>query len=226
MSAITLKNVQFSYPGQQTKPVLSIPSWSLDTGEKAFIHGASGSGKSTLLSVLSGLLAPNEGEVNVLGHALTTMRSAQRDRFRANHIGYVFQQFNLIPYLSPVDNVRLANQFSNRRAKVSIVQEIQDLLSTLNIAASDWHKPTAQLSIGQQQRVAIARALINKPELLIADEPTSALDETNRDAFMQLLMQMVQTHNMTLLVVSHDMALAQHFSHIASMSDFNLAGGA
>lgn len=221
MSAISLNNVQFSYPDQAATPVLSIPEWSLGTGEQAFIHGASGSGKSTLLSVLSGLLAPDKGEVQVLGHTLTQMRGLQRDRFRANHIGYVFQQFNLIPYLNAVDNIRLAHQFCNKPRKDVIVQEIKTLLSTLNIAEPDWHKPANQLSIGQQQRVAIARALINQPELLIADEPTSSLDQTNCDAFMQLLMHTVQKHDMTLLFVSHDLALAQYFEHVESLSDFN-----
>lgn len=226
MSAISLTNVQFSYSKQQDTPVLSIPAWSLEKGALAFVHGASGSGKSTLLSILSGLLAPIEGEVQVLGHTLTRMHSLQRDRFRANHIGYVFQQFNLIPYLNAIDNIRLAHQFSNRRRLAVIVQEIKAVLSTLNIAESDWRKPTGQLSIGQQQRVAIARALINKPELLIADEPTSSLDQANRDSFMELLMQTVENHDMTLLFVSHDLALAQYFKRVESISDFNLARGA
>lgn len=225
MSAISLKNVQFSYPNQQNTSVLSIPAWSLEKGALAFVHGPSGSGKSTLLSVLSGLLSPTAGEVRVLGQTLTQMRNLQRDRFRANHIGYVFQQFNLIPYLNAIDNIRLAHQFSNRRRSREIVQEIEHLLSTLNIAASDWHKPSSQLSIGQQQRVAIARALINQPELLIADEPTSSLDQANRDVFMQLLIRTVQNHDMTLLFVSHDLALAQYFEQVSSISDFNVAGG-
>jgi len=221
MSAISLKNVHFSYPKQPQKAALKIPSWSLAKGELAFVYGASGSGKSTLLSLISGLLPASKGEVEVLGQALSQMNSLQRDRFRANHIGYVFQQFNLIPYLSAIDNIRLANQFSDRRNNTAIVQEIEHLLASLNIAQADWQQPTRQLSVGQQQRVAIARALINKPELLIADEPTSSLDHANREAFMQLLMRTAKSYEMSLLFVSHDLSISKHFERVESLSDFN-----
>ena len=186
--AIELSNVRFSYSGQSDETVLHIPAWSLQNGERAFLHGPSGVGKSTLLGLLSGLLIPTEGHVTVLGQHLDQLTKRQRDRFRAEHIGYVFQQFNLIPYLNPIDNIRLANRFSTRKNKAVLSKEAKELLSMLNIEERDWSRPTRNLSIGQQQRVAIARALINKPQLLIADEPTSSLDSANRDAFMALLM--------------------------------------
>lgn len=219
--AIDLSNVRFHYPGRLTSTVLNIPSWSLSTGERAFVYGPSGCGKSTLLNLLSGLQAATEGQINILGQRLDQMSARQRDKFRADHIGYVFQQFNLIPYLNALDNILLASHFSKHQNKSQLQEEIKGLLSVLNIAERDWQAPTRNLSIGQQQRVAIARALINKPQLLIADEPTSSLDQTNRDAFMTQLMSMVAEHNITLLFVSHDMSLAEHFNRVEALADIN-----
>jgi putative ABC transport system ATP-binding protein len=219
--AIDLSHVLFCYPDKPNLPILKIPSWSLSAGENVFLFGPSGCGKSTLLAILSGLLPVANSHVSVLGHRLDKMTNRQLDRFRANHIGYVSQQFNLIPYLNVVDNIRLASQFSKQKNSPLLNNEIKALLTTLNMPEYDWYKPVRKLSIGQQQRVGIARALINKPALLIADEPTSALDQTNRDAFMALLMSIVANNNITLLFVSHDMALSHYFSRLESFSDIN-----
>lgn len=219
--AIALNSVRFYYPDHPNETVIDISDWSLAKGERAFVHGPSGCGKSTLLSLLGGLLSPNEGLVNVLGQNLEQLSGYERDQFRAQNIGYVFQQFNLIPYLNAVDNIRLANHF----AKQKILQDqVASLLTRLNIQVSDWHKPARNLSVGQQQRVAIARALINQPEILIADEPTSSLDQANRDAFMQLLIEIVQANNITLLCVSHDLSLSKHFNRVETFNDFNHQG--
>lgn len=223
--AIELSNVRFHYPDRPDQTVLNIPSWSLPGGEQAFIHGPSGGGKSTLLSLLSGLLMPSEGQVNILGQRLDQMTNRQRDRFRANHIGYVFQQFNLIPYLDAFDNTLLASQFSQRKKTPVQHGEVKKLLTALNIAENDWHRPARNLSIGQQQRVAIARALINKPQLLIADEPTSSLDPVNRDAFMALLMQIAADSHITLVFVSHDLSLSTYFKRVESLSVINRMRG-
>lgn len=222
--AINLQNVQFAYPDAPGKTVLNIRQWVVQDHEQVFVHGPSGGGKSTLLNLLSGMLHTSHGEVSVLGERLDQMSNHQRDRFRANHIGYVFQQFNLIPYLDAVDNIQLASHFSNRKRSTKLRDEIQGLLSTLNISPSDWYKPTARLSIGQQQRVAIARALINKPELLIADEPTSSLDQHNRDNFMAVLMSLAAAEKITLVFVSHDLCLSHYFSRVEALSDINQAG--
>ena len=221
---IQLKDVRYSYPDTPEKLVLNINSWAVAAGEQVFIHGPSGSGKSTLLNLLSGMLQADTGEVSVMGQRLDKISSRQRDRFRADHLGYIFQQFNLIPYLDAMDNIELAHQFAKENQSSSLKTNIKSLLSSFDIDSSDWHKPVAKLSIGQQQRIAIARAMINKPELLIADEPTSSLDQDNRDNFMTELMAMVTEHNTTLLFVSHDMSLAKDFNRIDALAEITKTG--
>jgi len=221
---IQLNGVHFAYPDAPDKTILDIKSWSVSKQEQVFVHGPSGGGKSTLLSLLSGMLQATSGEVSILGERLDRMKPRQRDKFRANHIGYIFQQFNLIPYLDAVDNIQLAHQFSKKNAALALTQEITSLLSTFHIDESDWHKPVTKLSIGQQQRIAIARAMINKPEILIADEPTSSLDQYNRDNFMQELMAMASENQTTLIFVSHDLSLANYFNRIDTLSDINRTG--
>jgi putative ABC transport system ATP-binding protein len=219
--AIELENIRFHYPHHPSHPILNISSWKLGKGESVFIHGPSGGGKSTLLHILSGLFTPSQGQVTVLGSRFDTMTVRNRDRFRAAHIGYVFQQFNLIPYLSAFDNILLASTFSSRCNRVNRNTRIKHLLDSLNISETVWNKPTRDLSIGQQQRIAIARALINTPQLLIADEPTSSLDTTNRDSFMSLLMSVVKEHNMSLVFVSHDLSLSNYFSRVDALCHIN-----
>mgnify|MGYP000099982510 FL=1 len=219
--AIQLNDVHFAYPEAPNADVLNIKSWSISAQDQVFVHGPSGGGKSTLLNLLSGMLTATTGEVNVLGERLDTMNARQRDRFRANHIGYIFQQFNLIPYIDAIDNIQLAHQFANKNSRSVLVDEIKSLLSTFHIPQTDWHKPVGKLSIGQQQRIAIARAMINKPQVLIADEPTSSLDQKNRDNFMSALMSLASEHCITLLFVSHDMSLAKYFGRIDALSEIN-----
>lgn len=221
---IQLKDIRYTYPDTPGKLILNINNWKVAAGEQVFVHGPSGGGKSTLLNLLSGMLQADTGEVSVMGQRLDKISSRQRDRFRADHIGYIFQQFNLIPYLDAIDNIKLAHQFAKENTSSSLEDDIKSLLSSFYIDPADWQKPVAKLSIGQQQRIAIARAMVNKPELLIADEPTSSLDQNNRDNFMKELMAMVSEHNTTLLFVSHDMSLAKHFNRIDALADINIAG--
>ena len=220
---IQFSNVEFYYPQQQTNLTLSIPQWQVAQGEKVFIHGPSGSGKSTLLNLLSGLTSATGGDLQILGQTLSSMSSRKRDQFRANNIGHIFQAFNLIPYLNAYENIRLARYFSSTKSNKDLDQEIEALLTKLNLAPEAWSCPTHQLSMGQQQRVAIARALINTPKLLIADEPTSSLDQKNRDLFMNLLMSIAEKDDMTLVFVSHDLSLSQYFSRTESLEDINQA---
>lgn len=226
--AIELHNIRFHYPNLSQHSLLDIPHWSLSSHEQVFIQGPSGSGKSTLLNLLSGLLQPTHGEIHVLGNALHNMSNRQRDAYRAKHIGYVFQQFNLIPYLNAIENTLLAHHFNRKHSttkNTATTDEAKELLAQLNIDQKHWHQPTRQLSMGQQQRVAIARAFINKPQLLIADEPTSSLDDTNKNTFMDVLMTLSQAQNMSLVFVSHDVSLQHYFNRVDTLSDINTAQG-
>ncbi|MBN8451888.1 ATP-binding cassette domain-containing protein [Accumulibacter sp.] len=203
---------------------LDIPLFEAQAGERIFLHGPSGSGKSTLLGLLGGVLVPERGSLHLLDRELTQLRPAARDRFRANHIGFIFQQFNLIPYLSLVDNVLLSCRFSARRlarataAGNSPAAEAHRLLTRLDLDPSLHGRQVTRLSVGQQQRVAAARALIGQPEIVIADEPTSALDAERQGAFLALLRDECERSGSTLLFVSHDRRLAAGFDRELSLS--------
>jgi putative ABC transport system ATP-binding protein len=228
MQHITLQDLRFRYPGMAS-PCLDIEHFEAHAGERIFLYGPSGSGKSTLLGLLGGVLSPEHGTIKLLGHAFSQLSQTQRDRVRADHIGYIFQQFNLIPYLSVIQNVLLPCQFSQlRRTKTlasgnTLKAEAERLLSKLDLRPSLWHQPVTQLSVGQQQRVAVARALIGKPELIIADEPTSALDADTQAAFLALLLQECADANALLLFVSHDRRLATHFHREIDLTSINRA---
>jgi len=222
-AAVHLSTLRFSWtPGV---PVLDVPLLSIAPGERLFLQGPSGSGKSTLLSLLGGVLVPEAGTVRVLGTDLGALPPAARDRFRADHIGFVFQMFNLLPYLSVVDNVTLAGTFSRRRrerAGEDPGAEARRLLAALGVGhASLLERPVSRLSIGQQQRVAAARALFGRPELLIADEPTSALDAGTRESFLRLLMQECAAAGATLVFVSHDASLGPLFDRRLPLPGIN-----
>ena len=213
---VELDQVTFRWPGQATDTV-AIDQLRLAAGEHLFVRGASGSGKTTLLNLLAGIHTPTTGTIRLLGTDLAALSPSKRDRFRADHIGVVFQQFNLLPYLSVLENVVVSCAFSNRKreraVRTSPVDETaRQLLRSLSLSDDLHTAPVAELSVGQQQRVAVARALIGGPEILIADEPTSALDADNRDRFLDLLFREVEAQGCTLIFVSHDPELAERFT--------------
>lgn len=217
MSKPVLELADLTFRWVNDGPEMTVTNFSVDAGERLFLKGASGSGKSTLLSLIGGVTKPCSGSLNVLGQNLNGMTAKQRDRFRADHLGLIFQQFNLIPYLSAVENVLLTGRFSKQR---KITEEAAlTLLGELGIDAGLSQSPVTQLSIGQQQRVAAARALAGNPQLIIADEPTSALDETTRDNYLELLFNQCRRHGATLLFVSHDRTLAPLFDRELDISD-------
>jgi putative ABC transport system ATP-binding protein len=217
---VDVRDLRYRWPGAAAD-TLDIPALQLQAGEQLFLRGASGSGKSTLLALLAGVLAPTAGSLRVLGQDLGRLSGAARDRLRADQIGVVFQQFNLLPYLSVRDNVTLALRFSARRRAQAATGEAERLLGAMGLPAALWSRTAAQLSVGQQQRVAAARALIGRPALLLADEPTSALDEDSRDAFMALLQQCCAEAGSALVFVSHDARLAARFARVADLSRLN-----
>ena len=227
--AIRLGNVAFAYGA--SPPVLALEEVIVAPGERVFIEGPSGSGKSTLLSLVGGVSAPSRGVVEVLGEEVSALPAAARDRFRADHMGFVFQMFNLLPYLSVQDNVLLPCRFSAARAsragdgrgRAGLVDEAARLLARLGLGAGFLPRSAASLSIGQQQRVAAARALIGRPALIVADEPTSALDADNRARFVRLLVEECAAANATVLFASHDPANAALFERRLAMRELNAA---
>jgi putative ABC transport system ATP-binding protein len=228
-SVVDLADVRFAWDGG-APAVVDIRSLRIARGERLFLRGPSASGKSTLLSLLAGVAVAQAGSVRVLGQDLARLGSAERDRFRADHVGFIFQMFNLIPYLSVIENVMLPCGFSERRhanagqAGGSVRVEAVRLLQHLDMAdPAVLRKPVTALSVGQQQRVAAARALIGAPELIIADEPTSSLDADRRQAFIELLFQECSREHATLVFVSHDASLAGLFDRTVEFAQLNRA---
>jgi putative ABC transport system ATP-binding protein len=210
-------------------PCLDIAEFRVAAGERVFLHGPSGSGKSSMLSVIGGVMLPERGHVRVLGTDLARLSGASRDRFRVEHLGFVFQLFNLIPYLSALDNIVLPCRFSaKRRAAVeaaggSVRDEARRLAKRLDLAPHLLERSAAELSVGQQQRVAAARALIGRPQMVIADEPTSALDVDRERAFLDLLLSECAATGAAVLLVSHDVRLADRFDRAVALAEVNLA---
>ena len=225
---IEIEQLRFAWPGAD-HDVVAIDRLSFADASTTFLHGPSGCGKSTLLGLLAGVLVPRAGHVSLRGTDWATLSSAGRDAFRADHVGYIFQQFNLLPYLSVIDNVLLPCRFSAvRRARAvgqhgTLRAEAESLLQRVGLPSALWARPAAQVSVGQQQRVAAARALIGKPEVVIADEPTSSLDAALRDAFMDLLLGACREAGSTLVFVSHDERLAARFDTRVSLAAINQA---
>ncbi len=223
---IEIEDLRFGWPGAQA-PLLDCDRFDLQRGEHLFIRGPSGSGKSTLLNLLAGVLTPDSGRLALMQQDTASLGASGRDRFRADHIGFIFQQFNLVPYLDLVDNVVLPCRFSPRRAARageahgSVHAAATYLLEQLFVDDRlDPGTPVVKLSVGQQQRVAAARALIGRPEIVIADEPTSALDFETRARFVDLLFEQVEASQATLVFVSHDPTLADRFGRIVDIDAF------
>lgn len=225
MSSIKVTNLQFAY--QQNQTILNIHDFSVGKSERVFLYGPSGCGKTTLLGLLAGILPSPPGSVQVLGKDLGAMSSAQRDQLRGTSIGYVFQIFNLIPYLSVLDNITLPTLFGRRVSEhyQTSIEEARALANGLGIE-SLLNRGVEELSIGQQQRVAAARALIGSPGLVLADEPTSALDADARGDFLEVLFAQAKREGAAVLFVSHDRSLASKFDREVSLPTINAAKGA
>jgi len=230
-AVIEARDIRFAW-GAREAPTLQIARFAVAPGERLFLHGPSGSGKSTLLGVIGGVLRPQRGELRVLQADLARLGSSARDAFRVDHLGFIFQQFNLIPYLSVIDNVILPCRFSRRRheraarTEAGLRDEARRLLDRLDVAPGLRARDATRLSVGQQQRVAAARALIGRPEVIIADEPTSSLDAQRQQAFLDLLLAECEASGAALVFVSHDWRLADSFSRRVAMEDINKPGAA
>jgi putative ABC transport system ATP-binding protein len=196
-----------------------VAEWRLDRGEQAAISGPSGSGKSTFLNVLAGLLVPDAGRVAVCGRDLPRLGEAERDRFRARHIGYVFQTFNLLQGYTALENVLLGATFSHQKPDR---RRVRALLERVGLAHRLHHLPS-RMSVGEQQRVAIARALAKKPELILADEPTGSLDPRHTAEIVGLLREVCRDEGCSLVVVSHEAAVVGAFERRDEFLEVNRA---
>lgn len=205
--ALKISELSFAWPGKNGFR-LSIDNWQVQAAKNVFLYGPSGSGKSTLLNLLSGVIPAQSGSIEVLAQELTVLSARQRDRFRAKHIGMIFQQFNLLPYLSGEQNIQLAYHFNGKKNQLNS-DYAQNLYEQLSLSDKLLQQQASTLSVGQQQRIAVARALISQPELIIADEPTSALDTQLRDSFVNLLL--TNATDSTVIFVSHDRSLVSLF---------------
>jgi putative ABC transport system ATP-binding protein len=222
---LALHEVRYAWPGAGAD-CLAIEQLSVAAGSKVFLHGPSGCGKSTLLGLMAGVLVARSGRVELLGQDWAALPPGRRDARRVDHVGVIFQQFNLLPYLTVLDNVLLPTRFSAARAARcagSPAEAARVLLQRVGLPEALWPRRADALSVGQQQRVAAARALIGAPELVIADKPTSALDAALRDDFMALLMDACAAAGSTLVFVSHDERLAARFDSRLSLPELNRA---
>ncbi len=224
---VNITSLVYKWPGN-TFPTLDISDLTVDRGERLFLRGPSGSGKSTLLSAIAGVVEIPPRTVTVADCDIGSLRGAERDRFRGDHIGILFQMFNLIPWLSALDNILLPCRFSSRRrarAGADPVATATRLLRELGLGdAARISAPVMSMSIGQQQRIALARALIGAPELILADEPTSALDEDAKSSFLDLMMKECTSAGAAMLFVSHDRSSEGCFDRVLNLPDLNRAG--
>lgn len=219
-AVLRLANVAYRWPGRSGFS-LSVPELTVTKGETVLLLGESGSGKSTLLSLICGTIQPDQGRVSVVGTDLNTLSGGGRDRFRAEQIGVIFQQFNLLPFGSVMDNILLPLRFAPTRRKRAgdAVAQATSLCAALGLPPGTIRAKASALSVGQQQRVAVARALIGQPPLIIADEPTSALDADSQAAFLDVLFTQAASHATSLLMVSHDPRLGERFDRVIRMED-------
>jgi putative ABC transport system ATP-binding protein len=222
-TVLELSEVGYRWPGPAAFSLI-VPDLIVSRGESVLLLGESGSGKSTLLSLICGTILPDRGIVRIAGTDVTTLSGGARDRFRAEQIGVIFQQFNLLPFGSVTDNILLPLRFAPERRKRAgnAVAEAAKLCATLGLPNDIVQAKANALSVGQQQRVAVARALIGQPPLIIADEPTSALDADSQNAFLDLLFAQAAAHQTSLLMVSHDPRLGDRFDRVIRMEDIAL----
>lgn len=217
---LKIENLRFRYPNQK-QDLLRIDRFELKPGEKLFLFGPSGAGKSSFLELVAGIQKAQAGKIEVCGRDLTPLSESERDAHRARHLGFIFQSFNLLPFLSVDENIRLGTSFSRERAANVKPGDVEHLIEKLGLSGLAARR-AGDLSVGQAQRVAAARALLGKPELLLADEPTSALDHDHRESFLKLLFDLAAESKQAILFVSHDRSLAKLFDRTVDLRDLSV----
>lgn len=218
---LLLENVRKSYrePNGDVLPILDIERFEINAGEQVVLRGRSGCGKTTLLNCISGLTTVDEGKITIKGRDIVGLHEVSRDRFRARHIGFVFQTFNLLPAFSALENVLLGMTFTGQKTDVGRAKR---LLEEVGLGHRLTHKPSA-LSVGEQQRVAVARALVNKPSLLLADEPTANIDPAHQQQVIDLLRAACEQENVAMLLVTHAPEVSEQFDRVDQLEDVNRA---
>ena len=218
VAVLNLSDVAFGWAGGFSLRVVDLR---VAKGESVLLLGESGSGKSTLLSLICGTIVPDSGRIEIAGQDITELSASKRDKFRAEQIGVIFQQFNLLPFGTVADNIMLPLRFAPARNKQAgdALSKATELCRALGLPDGVTNIKATSLSVGQQQRVAVARALIGQPPLIIADEPTSALDANSQAAFLELLFAQVRSNETSLLMVSHDPRLGARFDRVIDMQD-------
>jgi ABC-type lipoprotein export system ATPase subunit len=216
---LILENVVKTYQqgdGPRLK-VVDLPSYQIAAGEQVVLLGPSGCGKTTTLHIIAGIIAPDSGRVVLDGLDLAGFSQAGRDRVRANKLGYVFQTFNLLKGFTALENVLLGMSFSNRKFDR---QRAVDLLERVGLGHRLHHKP-GKMSVGEQQRTAVARALANRPKLILADEPTANVDPANQQVVVDLIRDSCRQEGIALLMVTHNMEVAQQFERVDNLAELN-----
>ena len=217
---IKIDSVRFHWSKKSSFKIF-VPNLEINKGEKVLLLGESGSGKTTLLSLICGFLNPLSGSISINGSTINKLSSKTKDEHRADNIGIIFQQFNLLPYANVIDNIVLPLYFSKvRSANVTNQRESAlNLCKQLRLPDDIDQYKASSLSVGQQQRVAVARALIGNPSLVIADEPTSSLDKDAQQIFLDLMFEQISNNKSTLLMVSHDRSLAKRFDRLIDINE-------
>ena len=220
MSLLKIRQLIKSYkaPEGVRHTVLEVPEFSLEAGQQLALRGASGTGKTTFLNCIAGILRPDAGDIELAGQNIAIASESQRDELRAQHIGYIFQTFNLLQGYTCLENVLLGMSFSGP----ANTQQATALLNRVGLADRMDYRP-GELSVGQQQRVAVARALANRPNLVLADEPTGNLDPQNAQEALQLIREVCRENTAALLLVSHDQGVLDQFEDCHDLGEINKA---
>ena len=217
MASIYLQDLKVAYTKDGTDPVVHVSHLEVEAGEQVCLVGPSGCGKSTLLNAMAGIIRPTAGSVRYGDTEITTLSESARDRFRAKHIGYLFQTFNLLQPLSALENLAFAGTLAGL-SRGEARERSHTLLNELGLT-NRMHAKPAELSVGERQRVALGRAIVAKPAVVLADEPTASLDEANRDEALQLLKESVAQAGSTLVLVTHEAEVRNAFTRVVDLEE-------
>ena len=219
-SIVKIESLRFQWSKNNNFKIF-VPKLEVGKGKKVLFLGESGSGKTTLLSLICGFLEPLSGSISINDKIISDLTSTNKDAYRSDNIGIIFQQFNLLPYANVIDNIVLPLYFSKQRSKKveNKTNAAMTLCDQLRLPESILNQKASNLSVGQQQRVAVARALIGSPSIIVADEPTSSLDTEAQELFLDLMFDQISKNSSTLLMVSHDKSLTNYFDQVIDINE-------